>query len=641
MSSIDQVKARLDIVDVVSAYVPLKKAGRNYKANCPFHAEKTPSFFVFPESQSWHCFGACGTGGDIFSFIMRQENLDFGAALALLAQKAGVTLEPLHPRDVEREHYLEKLYDILAAAAAFFHDMLLHPTMGQGARQYVEKRGLNAETVQKFQLGFAPDRWRSVSEHLLQRGYQRHDLLDAGLIIARDETSAAHSADFYDRFRGRLIVPIRNIEGRVVGFGGRIIGEGQPKYLNSPQTPLFDKSHILFGIDLAKGAIRARGSVIIVEGYMDVLQAHQAGFGNVVASMGTALTEAQINLLKRMTQKYILALDPDAAGDQGTLRGLSVARQTLDQAMPVIDSRGLIRFENRLGADIRIMTLPPGQDPDDLIRDTPEQWPLLVEQATPVVDYYFRVSTADLDLQSAKGKAEATRRLVPLLAQVPNLVEQNHYIQKLARLVRMDEQPLRRQLQVFQQLGARSPAAGPVEPMAEPDEQPAFTVEEHCLTALFRRPELQQRANALLTQMSLEPLQEDDFERTENRALFAAWQSMPPTVRWDEWQAQLPPSLQERLHLVLEQGPDQEELVGEEAERDFERNIVLRLRAVRIERMVTNLEMVQKEAMEQGDARSMGYSSSVMNLKMARHKLDHAREERTSMGKRRQKEQSV
>ncbi|MBN1937823.1 MAG: DNA primase [Anaerolineae bacterium] len=652
MSAVDEIKARLDIADVISSYIPLKRAGRNYKGICPFHSEKTPSFIVFPETQSWHCFGACGTGGDLFSFVMKYENLDFGEALKSLAQKAGVTLETPRQGDLKRQKHLEKLYDIHATAAAYFHETLLKSPHGQPGRDYSAQRGLNEETIQRFQLGFARDDWRALSNHLLERGYERQDLLECGLIIPRED------GGFYDRFRGRFMIPIRDIRGQVIGFGGRVIGPGEPKYLNSPQTPLFDKSHILFGIDLAKGAIRARNQVVIVEGYMDVLQAHQAGIGNVVASMGTALTEHQLNLLKRMTKNYILALDPDAAGDQGTLRGLAVARQTLDKAVPIINSRGWIRYESRLDADIRIMTLPEGKDPDDLIRETPELWNALVESAMPVVDYYFDVITADLDTHTAKGKSEAVRRLLPILLEISDQVQQTHYIQKLARLVRMEEPAIRRQLNAFGQTQRRRPLEPDgFEPKIQAPVAQTFALEEQCLSILLRRPEWLDKANKVLADLSLTPLQEDDFAQVENRALFAAWQRIETGMDWQTWVDQLPPLLQLHLDFLLDNGLDvasfssssnsrglaesessNSQSSNELAERDFERNI-LHLRRKNIDRVIQNLQVLQAESLEQGDARAVEYQSTVLALlNTNRFGLDRALHENTALGRRQKRE---
>ncbi|MGC8826016.1 MAG: DNA primase, partial [Anaerolineae bacterium] len=281
MTVVDQIKDRLDIVDVVSAYVPLKKSGRTYKGLCPFHAEKTPSFVVFPETGTWHCFGACGTGGDIFTFIMRIEKVDFGEALRILAEKAGVLLEERRPQEKARQDLLERLRGANAAAAAFFHQLLLHSPQAGFARRYLAGRYLTQETIESFELGYAPNDWEALSRHLTAQGYTTAELLEAGLIIAREE------GGHHDRFRNRLMIPIRDLRGRVIGFGARALDDTPPKYLNSPQTPIFDKGAVLFGLDRAAKTIRARSEAIIVEGYMDVMMAHQHGVTNVVAAMGT------------------------------------------------------------------------------------------------------------------------------------------------------------------------------------------------------------------------------------------------------------------------------------------------------------------------------------------------------------------
>ncbi|MBL7200992.1 MAG: DNA primase [Anaerolineae bacterium] len=629
MTAVDEIKARLDIVDVVSEHASLRKSGSNYKGLCPFHSEKTPSFIVFPATQTWHCFGACGTGGDVFSFVMKRENLDFAEALRTLAQKAGVQLEPTRQRDTERDKHLEKLFEIHAAAVAFYQGVL-RSAAGQTARAYAAQRGLDEETIGKFQLGYAPDEWRALGGHLIERGYERQDLLEAGLIIAHEDGGT------YDRFRGRFIIPIRDTRGQVIGFGGRILAEGQPKYLNSPQTPLFNKSHVLFGLDLAKGAIRAKGYVVIVEGYMDVLQAHQAGFGNVVASMGTALTEQHLGLLKRMTKRYILSLDPDLAGDQGTLRGLTVARQTLDrEIVPVPTARGWIRYESRLDADIRIMTLPPGQDPDDLIRETPEQWIPMVEAAIPVVDYYFQVSTRDLKMTEAKGKAEAVRRLGPILSEIRDEVERTHYVQKLARLISADEGTVRRQLSVSRPRQHSRRAGEPQQPAEQPRPS-TFALEEYCLAVLLRRPDFLERVHALFEGLSLPMLQEDDFERVENRTLYAVWRQMKEGHDWQAWADALPDALQAQLDLILAHGPDTEALARDEVVRDIERAVLL-LRRKGLERVSQNLRILF-ETMERGDAAAAGYSRTMVRVTAERAAIEHALSERTSLGRREERE---
>ena len=310
------------------------------------------------------------------------------------------------------------------------------------------------------------------------------------MIIERDDGSG-----YYDRFRGRVVFAIRDHQGRTIGFGGRVLGDGVPKYLNSPQTPLFDKSSVLFGLDQAKAGIRTTGEAVIVEGYMDVLMAHQHGINNVVAQMGTALTEAQLRLLKRYTQRFILALDSDVAGDQATLRGLDVARQVMDrEVVPVPTPRGLIRFEDRLAADIRIVSLPPGRDPDEVIRESPSRWAQLIAQAKPVMDYYFDALTADLDLTTAKGKAEAVRALGPLIAEVGDRVQRTHYLQQLARMVQVDERSLWQQIR--QTAGRQEPSrAQRPEPQAEELSRAPLGLDGHCLSFVLYRPDLLSRAD--------------------------------------------------------------------------------------------------------------------------------------------------
>ena len=327
MGTVEEVKNRIDIVEFISGYIPLKKAGHNYKGLCPFHAEKTPSFVVFPDTQTWHCFGACGTGGDVFRFFMQAEGTDFSEALRELAQRAGVSLGPPTPRSEAADKQREKLLDIQAAAAQYFHHQLRQSKEGAQVREYVADRGINTETVERFQLGYALNKWEGLKSHLTGRGYTEADLVEAGLLVKKEETGSS-----YDRFRKRLIIPIRDSQGRVIAFGARALDPNDvPKYLNSPQTPLFDKSSTLFGLDLAKRAIRNSDQAVIVEGYMDVLSAHQRGHANVVAGMGTALTEAQLTLLKHLTKNFVLALDADTAGDAATLRGINLARESLDR----------------------------------------------------------------------------------------------------------------------------------------------------------------------------------------------------------------------------------------------------------------------------------------------------------------------
>ena len=314
MNEVEEIKARLDIVDVVGQYVQLQKAGRSFKANCPFHSEKTPSFIVSPERQSWHCFGACGSGGDVFSFVMRREGIEFVEALRLLAARAGVAL-PEQRRSPEEDRQRERVHSANEAAARWYHELLVKNDMGEKAWEYVQGRGIDAPTAEAFLIGYSPPSWEATREHLRERGYSDAELLAASLLVEGEK-------GLHDRFRGRLMFPIRDARGRFAGFGARALDERTtpdggppgPKYLNTAQTAVFDKGSMLYALDRAQDGIRREGQAVIVEGYMDVIAAHQRGFDNVVATMGTSLTERQVRLLKRQTRSIVLALDADAAG---------------------------------------------------------------------------------------------------------------------------------------------------------------------------------------------------------------------------------------------------------------------------------------------------------------------------------------
>jgi DNA primase len=387
VSVVDEVKARLDIVDVVGSYVRLQKAGRQFKANCPFHQEKTPSFTVSPDRQTWHCFGACGTGGDIFSFVQRKENTDFNGALRILAERAGVELQ----RESSRRDELQPLYDANEAAAIFFHSYLLGG--GSGALAYAEGRGIDRQAMSDFQIGASPPAWDALRDHLYKKGFSEAQLVEAGLLVASDRGG-------YDRFRGRLMFPIRDERGRVAGFGGRVLpggdeGGGRPadgaKYINTPQTPIFDKGGILYALDRARAAIRTTGTAVIVEGYMDVVAAHQFGHRNVVASMGTALTERQVGAVERLKpQRAVFAMDADAAGNAAALRDVQMAVAVGSRRpVPVATPRGIGSAPN-LAIEWRVAALPPGVDPDDLVRRDPAEWEALVESSKPIVDHAGR-----------------------------------------------------------------------------------------------------------------------------------------------------------------------------------------------------------------------------------------------------------
>jgi DNA primase catalytic core len=420
MSVADEIKSKLDIVDYVQRYVPLKRAGRTYKAPCPFHSEKTPSFVVNAETQSWRCFGACSEGGDVFSFAQKMHGWTFSEALQELGKIAGVEVKQQTPEQRAQGERLDHLRGLLNAAADAYHTLLLDPNDAEAAAalKYArEKRGFTDETIRKFGVGFAPDGWHNMLDHLKLLGYTEEQIIETGLAIRND------AGRVYDRFRNRLMIPIRDERGRVTGFGARALNpDDNPKYLNSPQTTLFDKSRTLFGLDAAKRAIADTGTAVIVEGYMDVIQAHQAGFTNVVAQMGTAMTEAQLKLIApRWAKKIILALDADAAGQNATMRGLEVARGTLQAD-----------YSGKLSVDIRVIQIPDAKDPDDLIREAPERWSELVEKAVPVADFVIDVEMNTLGKDASVQEVEAlARRLTPILVASENQVYSRENIQKL------------------------------------------------------------------------------------------------------------------------------------------------------------------------------------------------------------------
>jgi DNA primase len=508
MSVIDEVKQKIDIIDIIGQHIKLTKSGRTFRGLCPFHGEKHPSFYVYPEQQSWHCFG-CNTGGDAFSFIMKKQGIDFGEALRELAQKAGVVIPSKREPAAESEAK-KKLYEVNQAAALYFQSMLNSPA-GEKARRYVEKRGFNEKAVADFQLGYSLNSWEAMKKYLIEKGHAEKDMLTAGLIIEGEEGKKSH-----DRFRDKLMFPIADARGRVIGFGARVLDDSLPKYINSPQTPLFDKSGNLYALHLAKEAIREKGLVVIVEGYMDVITAHQNGFSNVVASMGTSVTEKQVNTLKRITKNITMALDADEAGEEAMLRG--------------------VEFENALDAEVRVVTLSKGKDPDDVIKEDPDAWPQLLEKALPVVDFTFNMVAAGLDLTTAKDKSQAVEKLLPIIAEIKDPIRQAHYLQKLARLVQVSERYVEAALGKLKIRPKRMAAA----PKPEPELQPLLSnpVEDYCLSLLLQHPELKID----------EELLPEYFESSPNREIFIARRE---SAKIEELRDRLDPAVQEQLDALL------------------------------------------------------------------------------------------
>ena len=435
--AIRQIRERLDVVEVIGQYAQLKKTGRTFKGLSPFRTEKTPSFIVWPETQTWRDFGS-NEGGDLFTFIMKIENLDFKDALTLLAERAGVTLtrSPETKTSSEAEDRRERLLALNEAAALFYQNLLRVRPEGQSGRAYLAKRGISEAIAEEFQLGYAPDEWETLTKYLRGREHNLDDALEIGLLSQRDGGNGP-----YDRFRGRFIFPIRDRNGRVVGFGGRALRDDQqPKYLNTPQSPLFDKSHLLYAIDRAADAIRRQQEVVIVEGYVDAISAHQFGYRNVVATMGTALTEQQVGLVKKLTPRIVLALDADAAGQLAMLRAVDTLRTALgDDADFEVDARGLVRSQRRLSVQINVLTVPSGKDPDEFIRSDPAAWPPLIAAAEPLLDYIIRSVIATGDTKSGRGKTAIINQIAPLIPELTDRVERGVYVSLLARQLGVSE----------------------------------------------------------------------------------------------------------------------------------------------------------------------------------------------------------
>ncbi len=640
MGVVDEVKDRIDIVDFISNYVALKKAGRTYKGLCPFHAEKTPSFVVFPHTQTWHCFGACGTGGDIFTFLQRHDGLDFSEALEELAHRAGVPLAPPSPQAEESDKQRALLREMHVVAAQYYHHLLRQSPEAQVAREYVAERGLTGETIENFQLGYAPGGWEGLKSYLIERGYNEDDLVVSGLLVKKEQSESC-----YDRFRNRLMIPIRDRQGHVIAFGARALAPNDvPKYLNSPQTPVFDKSGTLFGLDMAKDAVRDLDQVVLVEGYMDVLSAHQAGYRNVVAGMGTALTEMQLKQVDRLTTHLVLALDADTAGGAATLRGIDTARQSLDRTPePVFTPEGLVRFESRLKMDIRIAVLPPGRDPDDVLRQTPQEWPQIVDTSLPVISYYMRTAAKEYDLTTAKGKSGLVRQVLPLLQDSDNAVERSHYISQLAQLVKVEEKALLADLEQMKNRPNRPQrdvfkALTDVSPNVVDQNGRRLGKEEYILALVLKCPQALEPAKAELDRQGLPTVSSDDFNDSLNQSLFplvVSW--VPSAAGWDLLEnviSQADPMLLPQLEYLKQQAEGMPDVPLSEAPAEIVGRI-LKLRSLRLQSTIGDLRFLLSEAATSSDEDEVNhYEQLVLEATRKRVAVERAIYERSPMGKR-------
>ena len=537
MSVVDDIKSRLDIVETVSGYVALQKSGRYFKAPCPFHTEKTPSFIVNQERQGWHCFGACATGGDVFSFVMRMEGLDFGDTLRLLADKAGVTLT--RGRDGDKS---DALHRINKTAARFYRDVLASAE-GRHATRYLEQRGVDDKTAATFELGLSPPGWEELKAHLVGLGFAESQAVEAGLLHRAEDGSTR------DFFHGRLMFAIHDRRGEVAGFGARALDDSMPKYINTPRTPIFDKRSMLYGLHLASEAIRDEGTGIVVEGYMDAIAAHQHGYANVVASMGTAVTQQQVSQLKSLASSFVLALDPDAAGQEATVRSLESSWRVLGRQQSGVRHASVGMLYQREPLTLRIAALPQDRDPDSLIRQDPEEWERLTREAMPLMDFLIPAVAARVDTSTGQGKTQVVETLFPIIASTENDFDQERYFRKLADAIDVSEESLRASIGGLRR-SLRSRAGA--RPRRDPDAQitvspltgnPDDVLEEYVLVLLLDTLELKDKVSEAAAEY---------FQNSEYREIFTRWLSCTTIEHLKET---VDESLHEELARLLEKAP--------------------------------------------------------------------------------------
>jgi len=642
MSTIDEIKSRIDIVDLISeAGVKLRHAGKNYTGFCPFHDNKhSPAFVVWPETGTWRCFGQCNEGGDIFKFVMKREGLDFKEAMQRLAARAGVKIKEYQRESPQQKEAYENLRKLLEDAIIYYRSQLF---ANKEILTYLrEKRGLSDSTIETFGLGYAPPGYDNLLKHFGNKGYSEQELIDAGMLSQREAETPVSSLQSrsFDRFRNRIMIPIRDEQGRMSGFGARIVDPNDiPKFLNSPETPIFSKGRLLYGLDRARKPIRTADQAVIVEGYLDVIALHQAGYENVVSPMGTALTEDQLRLLKRLTRNIILALDPDTAGKVAVLRGLETARQAVSDKQPSFNleqagvkglgSPELLRFSDQLQIDLRVVALPDDLDPDELVERNRDEWAKLIKSAEPIVLHTIKSVIAQHDINNPKDKAKIVEQLMPFIANVSNPVERYDYRHRLANMLRVDERVLEnmqsqapkarrsRQVEKQQLVAEKSPVAVTV--------SSSKAVEEYVIGVLFRKPELLYRLDRSLQEFGLIALAAQDFEYTDNQLLFGLIREsveQDKTGHHEFVVDALPESLQVRSQELVKEAEKIERM--EEKQLEELLRGVIKLRRVAAGENLNQLRFLQEEAHQDGDLRASSYQDLVLQHTRLLRDLDQA-----------------
>ncbi len=571
----DEIKARVDLADLIGRSVQLRRSGSSLKGLCPFHQEKTPSFYVFPQSHTFKCFG-CGKGGTAFDWMMEREHLDFGEALRVLAQMAGVELPAR--RDPEQEETSKRLYDLLSQAQLYYQG-LLQGTAGAAGRHYLAGRGVNDETMTSFGLGFATS-GNGLMRYLKEAGFTDEEMVASAVV------SIADDGRHFDFFRERVLFPIRDSQGRTIAFGGRALDNATPKYLNSRDTLLFHKQETLFALDLSRRAIGQERRAVIVEGYMDALMAHQHGYHNVVATLGTAVTERHLGMLGRLADEIVLALDSDAAGQAATWRTLQVAEQGLRRGLaPVVGpSRRQRQYVADRAAMLKILTMPEAKDPDEYIRGNPTGWAMLVQAAKPVIDFVLDRLGDRHDLSSARGKADAAEEVGEILAGIANPIEHSHYVQRVAQLLQVDERAVRGALRGKQRSGRTGGSAAPgraddrrdeglsasaLQPETEEDR-----LDEYALALLWRARTHRGESDRPAPTVELRP---EHLALAQSRALYQTMVAHQQGAEPGAVGERVPEPLREHLRRVERFSDDVARLDGGELQDELER-VALRMK---------------------------------------------------------------
>ncbi len=508
---VEEVRLRADIVEVIGEFVPLKKAGREYKANCPFHEERTPSFYVVPDKGFYKCFG-CGKSGDVFSFVMERQGMDFVEAVKHVAGRAGVEIREVK-RGREEEDPHRPLYEINAFAREWFREQLVDPKVGAVARAYLEGRGVGPETAERFGLGWAPDEWRALREAGAAHGLDEELMLQVGLL-----GTSERSSEPYDRFRGRIVFPIEGVSGRVIAFGGRVLGKDgkdAPKYLNTPESPIFQKGQNLYGLSWARHAIRREEKALVVEGYMDVVSLSAHGFENVVAPLGTALTRDQAKLLSRYATRVLLLFDSDSAGLKATFRA------------------GDVLLEE--GRHPAVVTLPPGEDPDTVVRrQGPDALRALVDDAIDVLDRKLQILEERDYFSTIERTRSAVDRLLPTIRAAADPALRDIYVDRVADRTGVRRETLEAEIdRARRRQGREAPEPVPRSPALAHPRVPRLGAERQLLLMMVRGVEWVERASELVSA--------EDFDDGHHRAIFQALlddpemrsppSSMDPVVR--------------------------------------------------------------------------------------------------------------